>query len=80
MSESYPYLSYYSERIAVRPPTDKESFYDSLNEYNISYVLVDDGEPGNPDYLLDELKTTKFEKVKSFIDLNKRTVTIYKKL
>jgi len=80
MSESYPYLSYYADRIAIRPPKDKERFYSLLEKYNISYVLVDDAELGNPNYLLSELKTTGFEEVKSIINQNQRTVTIYKKI
>ena len=79
MSESYPYLSYYANRIAIRPPEDKENFYSLLEEYNITYVFVDDAELGNPNYLLDELRTSKFEEVKSFSNQHRR-VTIYKKL
>jgi len=79
MSESYPYLSYYADRIAIRPPEDKEKFYSFLEEYDITYVFVDDAELGNPNYLLDELRTLKFEEVKSFSNQH-RTVTIYKKI
>jgi len=80
MSESYPYLDYYANRIAIRPPKDKGKFYSLMEEYNISYVIVDNLEAGNPDYLLNELSTSKFKEVKSFMDQNHRTVTIYKKL
>lgn len=80
MSESYPYLSYYADRMAIRPPINKEKFYSLIEEYNISYVLIDVTELGNPDYFLDELRTTNFEEIKSFTDQNQRTVTIYKKL
>ncbi len=80
MSESYPYLSYYAGRMTIRPPIDKEKFYSLIEEYNISYVLIDVTELGNPDYFLDELRTTSFEEVKSFTNQNQRTVTIYKKL
>jgi len=79
MSESYPYLSYYADRMAIRPPIVKEKFYDLIEKYNITYVFVDDAELGNPSYLLDELRTPKFEEVISFSD-PQRTVTIYKKL
>ena len=80
MSESYPYLSYYADRMTIRPPIDKEKFNSLMERYNITYVFVDDAELGNPSYLLDELKTTIFEEVKSFTNQNQRTVTIYKKL
>jgi hypothetical protein len=80
MSESYPYLSYYAERIAVRPLEDKGEFYRLLDNYNISYVFIDTGEIGNPNYLLNELKSVKFKEIKSFTDQNQRTVAIYKRL
>jgi hypothetical protein len=79
MSESYPYISYYANRIAIRPPNDKKIFYDLLREYNITYVLVDVTELGNPDYLLEELKTENFKEVKSFSNQQK-TVIAYEKL
>ena len=80
MSESYPYLSYYADRVTIRPPKDKGELYRLLDNYNISYILVDMSEPGNPNYLLTELKTVKFKEMKSFTNQNNRTVTIYKKL
>lgn len=79
MSESYPHLSYYADRMSIRPPIDKEKFYSLMEEYNITYVFVDDAELGNPSYLLGELRTTNFEEVKFFSN-PQRTVTIYKKL
>jgi 4-amino-4-deoxy-L-arabinose transferase-like glycosyltransferase len=79
MSESYPYISYYANRVAIRPPNDKKIFYDLLREYNITYVLVDVTELGNPDYLLEELKTENFKEIKSFSNQQK-TVIVYEKL
>jgi uncharacterized membrane protein len=80
MSESYPYLSYYADRMIIRSPKDEKNFYSLLEKYNISYVFIDLAEPGNPNYLISELKTNKFEEVKSFTNQQQRTVTIYKKL
>jgi 4-amino-4-deoxy-L-arabinose transferase-like glycosyltransferase len=80
MSESYPYLSYYTDRMTIRPPKDKGEFYNLLANYNISYILVDISEPGNPNYLLSELRIEKFKEIKSFTNQNQRTVKIYKKL
>jgi 4-amino-4-deoxy-L-arabinose transferase-like glycosyltransferase len=80
MSESYPYLSYYADRVSIRPQKDKGEFYRLLDSYNISYIFFDTGEAGNPNYLMGELKTTKFKEIKSFMDQNQRTVAIYKKL
>ncbi len=80
MSESYPFLSYYGDRTSIRPPKQKEDFYKFFDKYNITFVFVDVIEPGNPDYLLNELNTTKFEKIKSFLEWNKERVTIYRKL
>jgi len=79
MSESSPYTTYYTERVTVRPPKDKEDFYSYIEDYNVTYVLINVLEPGNPDYLLDELKTENFKEVKSF-STEYETVTIYKKL
>jgi 4-amino-4-deoxy-L-arabinose transferase-like glycosyltransferase len=80
MSESYPYLSYYADRISIRPPKDEKNFYNLLEKYNISYVFIDLAELGNPNYLISELKTNKFKEVKSFTNQQQRKVTIYKKL
>jgi hypothetical protein len=80
MSESYPYLSYYADRMSIRPPMKKENFYRIFEEYNISYVFIDLAEPGNPSYLLEELRTNKFEQIKSFTNQKQRTVIVYKKL
>ncbi|MDI6825688.1 MAG: glycosyltransferase family 39 protein [Candidatus Aenigmarchaeota archaeon] len=80
MSESYPYLSYYAGRMSIRPPIDKKNFYSLFEEYNISYVFIDHLELGNPNYLLEELRTNKFEEVKSFTNQKERMVTIYRKL
>ena len=80
MSESYPYLSYYADRMSGRPPKEKKNFYSLFEKYNISYIFVDLFEPGNPNYLISELRTNKFEEVKSFKSQQQRTVTIYKKL
>jgi len=80
ISESYPYLSYYADRISIRPPKDKKDFYNTFERYNITFVFVDVTEPGNPNYLLNELNTGKFEKVKSFSEWDKERVIVYKKL
>jgi hypothetical protein len=80
MSESYPYISYYADRISVRPPREKKNFYNLFEEYNITFVFVDTAEEGNPDYLLNELNTGKFERVKSLSKWNKERVIIYRKL
>ena len=80
MSESYPYVIYYADRITVRPPKDKKTFYSLIEEHNIKYILIDVSELGNPNYLLTELNTVNFEKVKSFSEWNKDRVIIYKKL
>ena len=78
MSESYPYITYYSERIAVRIPKDKKTFYSLIEEYNIKYIFINVNEPGNPDYFLNELRTKNFEEVKSFTHIE--MIVIYKKL
>jgi 4-amino-4-deoxy-L-arabinose transferase-like glycosyltransferase len=78
MSESYPYINYYAERISIRPPRNKETFYNYLKKYNITYVLVYVFEPGNPDYLLEELNTNKFEEISWFSQWNQKAVVIYK--
>jgi hypothetical protein len=80
MSESYPYVIYYADRITVRPPKDKKIFYSLIEGYNIKYILIDLSEPGNPDYLLNELNMSKFEKIKSFLEFGKERVIIYRKL
>jgi 4-amino-4-deoxy-L-arabinose transferase-like glycosyltransferase len=80
MSESYPYLSYYADRASIRPPKEKEDFYKLFDKHNITFVFVDVMELGNPNYILSELNTTEFEKVKSFSEWNKERVIIYKKL
>ena len=80
MSESYPYLSYYADRMSIRPPKDEENFYGLFEKYNIVYVFIDLSEPGNPNYLISELRTNKFKEVKFFTNQQQRTVTIYKKL
>jgi len=79
MSESYPYIYYYSNRKAVRPPNDREKFYQLLEKYNISYVLINVLEPGNPKYLIQELRTNNFEEVNSFFEWGQKVVMIYKK-
>jgi len=79
MSESYPYLSYYADRISIRPPEEKKDFYNFFQKYNITFVFIDTMEEGNPNYLQKELNTTKFEKVKSFSEFDKERVIIYKK-
>lgn len=80
MSESYPYLSYYADRVSIRPSRENGDFYKLFQKHNITFVFVDVMELGNPDYLLNELNTTKFEKVKSFSERNKERVIIYRKL
>ena len=52
MSESYPYLSCYADRITIRPTGNKENFYSLIEKHNITYIYVDDAELGNPSYLL----------------------------
>jgi 4-amino-4-deoxy-L-arabinose transferase-like glycosyltransferase len=80
MSESYPYLSYYADRTSIRPPKEKEDFYKLFDKHNITFVFVDVMELGNPNYILSELNTAKFEKLKSFSEWNKERVIIYRKL
>ena len=80
MSESYPYISYYADRNVIIPPDTKEKFYRDLNEYKIRYVLINLFEPGNPDYLSDELQSKNFEEVEWFSQWGYRAVIIYKKL
>ena len=66
ISESYPYVFYFSGVKVIKPPSDKTLFYQLINEKNVSYVLIYYNEKGNPSYLWEELKTDKFEKIKGF--------------
>jgi len=66
ISESYPYIFYFSGVNVIKPPSNKTLFYQLINEKNISYVLIYYYEKGNPSYLWEELKTDKFEKIKGF--------------
>jgi len=80
ISESYPYVNYYADRIALRPPATREQFYDYFQEHNIQYVLVYVFEPGNPEYLIEELDTEKFEKLDWFSQWGQEAVIVYKKI
>jgi 4-amino-4-deoxy-L-arabinose transferase-like glycosyltransferase len=81
MSESYPHVNYYAERIAIRPPPKKDEFYVLFDKYNITYVLVYIFERGNPSYLLQELNNSKnFEEVGYFYEWGKKATIIYKKV
>lgn len=79
MSENYPHINYYAKRISIRPPEDKETFYNYLEKYNITYILVYVFEPGNPEYLLDELKTNKFKEISWFLQQDQKAVIVYRK-
>lgn len=68
ISESYPYVYYFAGINYISPPSDKALFYQTISEKNIRFVLICYSEPGNPQYLEEELQTGKFEKVKGFMN------------
>jgi 4-amino-4-deoxy-L-arabinose transferase-like glycosyltransferase len=68
ISESYPYVYYLAGINCILPPSDKAQFYQAISEKNIRFVLMCYSEPGNPQYLEEELQTGKFEKVKGFMN------------
>jgi 4-amino-4-deoxy-L-arabinose transferase-like glycosyltransferase len=70
ISESYPYVYYFAGINYTLPPSDKALFYQAISEKNIRFVLICYSEPGNPQYLEEELQTGKFEKVKGFMNEN----------
>jgi 4-amino-4-deoxy-L-arabinose transferase-like glycosyltransferase len=50
MSESYPYVYYFSQRRAVRFPPDEGSVEGAIDKYGVKYVLLYKYESGNPAY------------------------------
>ncbi|MCW1296242.1 MAG: glycosyltransferase family 39 protein [Candidatus Parvarchaeota archaeon] len=79
ISESYPYVFYFSGMNAIKPPSDEHEFYKTIEERNVSVVLIYYSEPGNPGYLIKELQTEKFEKLGSFInEYNSEEVAIFR--
>lgn len=50
MTESYPYVYYFSERRAVRFPVDEDNIDNVIASQDVKYVLLYKFEPGNPKY------------------------------
>ncbi len=51
MTESYPYVYYFSERKTIRFPDKYEGMGSVIGENGIKFILVYKFEPGNPDYV-----------------------------
>jgi len=67
MSQSYPYVSYLSERRAVVFPRNMDDLKNPINEKNIRYILLYKFEPKNPGYVEDYFDNSdEFELVKKF--------------
>ncbi len=67
MTESRPYIYYFSQRDAVRFPDDPEAIGRISMERGAKFVFVYKFEPGNPPYAADYFDNrTGFERIKSF--------------
>jgi len=51
MTESYPYVYYFSERRAIRFPDKYEDIGSIIEKNGVKFILVYKFEPGNPDYV-----------------------------
>jgi hypothetical protein len=80
MSESYPWVSWYSQRPVIRPPESVDEFYQLIEEYDVRYTLVHVFEPGNPAYLMEELQSPGFEEVEAWQEWGRKAVVIYRRV
>jgi 4-amino-4-deoxy-L-arabinose transferase-like glycosyltransferase len=80
MSESYPWVSWYSQRPVIRPPESADEFYQLIEEYDVRYALVHVFEPGNPAYLMEELQGPGFEEVEAWQEWGRKAVVIYRRV
>ena len=82
MSESYPYIYYFSERRAVKFPDDQRKMPETLTKNQIRYIIWYRYEPAIPPYIHDYLeKSSDFRRIRTYgQDKDESAAVIYEKI